>query len=277
WSTDGSALDDHYKFALHLDPRTADTDGDGLPDCQEVRDRNLTRCAATWPGPFDGGVGTAADRADTDRDGLADGAELAGVPVHLPSGAVRSERIDPLRADSDGDGLPDGAELRLGGDPLALDTDGDGCKDSADANPGGRADLLPGFKSLRWDGPSAHVRLVVAVAGAQWSLPANGTLTLASGENRTLDDLPVAPAEPTCGLSPLAPWAEVQVLGHQLDGTPRSLDFGLAGAAAAHLNVRTGQLARNADGTGPLARLVLAGPDGVLVLAPLAARPVQGT
>jgi hypothetical protein len=197
--------------------------------------------------------------------------------VRLPDGTARVTRTDPLRSDSDRDGLPDGAELRVGGDPLDGDTDRDGCRDGVDPNPAGRADLLPGFQSLLWRGGAAHVRFVVAIAGAQWTLPAEGDLAMGSGENRTLGRIAMAPAEPACGLSPLAPWTDVQVLGHQVDGSPRSLDLGLPDGVAARINVRTGQLARNADGTGALASLVLSGADATLVLAPLSTAPIQGT
>ena len=55
-----------------------DSDGDGLPDGEEVE------------------RGTSPTAGDSDADGLADGAE------------VRFLATDPLRADTDADGLPDG-------------------------------------------------------------------------------------------------------------------------------------------------------------------------
>lgn len=78
-----------------------DTDGDGLPDDEEV------------------GLGTGINDPDTDLDGLPDGAE---VDVH---------GSDPFDPDTDDDGLLDGFEADNGFDPLtpgqeSLDSDGDG-------------------------------------------------------------------------------------------------------------------------------------------------------
>lgn len=63
------------------------------------------------------GVGTSPVLADTDGDGLDDGAEFeAGT--------------DPLNPDTDGDGLDDGAEIANNANPLKSDTDGDGMPDA---------------------------------------------------------------------------------------------------------------------------------------------------
>ena len=62
------------------------------------------------------GLGTDPESADTDGDGLDDGAEL-------------DLGTNPLVADTDGDGLSDGEECNLGTDPLSTDTDGDGLPD----------------------------------------------------------------------------------------------------------------------------------------------------
>lgn len=66
-------------------PRSADTDSDGLDDGREES------------------LGTDPLNPDSDGDGIRDGAEIAGSPSS-----------DPLRLDTDGDGTPDAAELRLG-------------------------------------------------------------------------------------------------------------------------------------------------------------------
>ncbi len=75
-----------------------DSDGDGLPDAQELA------------------FGTDPQKADTDGDGINDKAEI-------------DLRTDPTKADTDGDGLSDGEEARLGTDPLKMDTDGDKLSD----------------------------------------------------------------------------------------------------------------------------------------------------
>ena len=83
----------------------SDTDADGLNNALEAT------------------LGTSPTDADTDDDGLTDGAE---VQVH---------GTDPLLADSDGDTLRDGDELSDGTDPTLADTDGDGVDDDLDLYP----------------------------------------------------------------------------------------------------------------------------------------------
>ena len=70
----------------------ADTDGDGLNDGAEAT------------------AGTNPLNADSDGDGLSDGAEIA------------THSTDPLDADSDGDEASDGAEITAGTDPNDADS-----------------------------------------------------------------------------------------------------------------------------------------------------------
>lgn len=136
WSTGGAT----YRFPP-LDPRTPDSDGDGLADAEEV-----SRFAQAL----------RPDLKDTDSDGLADGEEAA----YWDGRAAREpERADALCAtcsvlggepnvanpDADGDGLGDGDELRPAqqptsprsllhapfpaSDPSKADSDGDGLPD----------------------------------------------------------------------------------------------------------------------------------------------------
>jgi alpha-tubulin suppressor-like RCC1 family protein len=83
---------------------TADPDGDGLSTAQERA------------------LGTDPWNADTNGDGIADGA------------AVRSGR-SATNPDMDGDGVPNAVERARGTDPFLADTDGDGVNDGADAFP----------------------------------------------------------------------------------------------------------------------------------------------
>lgn len=95
-----------YHFGTGSSPIVADTDGDGLDDGAEAA------------------AGTSARCADTDLDGLNDAWEVAN-------------GLDPLSADGENgaDGDPDGdllsnaRELDLGTDPVVADTDGDGLCD----------------------------------------------------------------------------------------------------------------------------------------------------
>lgn len=78
-----------------------DSDRDGLIDALETD------------------LGTAADRADTDADGISDGYEIARL------------RTDPTSGDTDRDQVPDSMEQALGTDPTSADTDRDGRLDGA--------------------------------------------------------------------------------------------------------------------------------------------------
>jgi hypothetical protein len=81
----------------------SDVDGDGLTALEEFE------------------AGTSVTDADSDGDGLADGAER------------REHDTDPLNRDTDDDGLADGAELDAhGSDPLDADTDEDGLQDGVE-------------------------------------------------------------------------------------------------------------------------------------------------
>ncbi len=94
--SDGDDLDDHWERAVFGDlaqDGTGDADGDGLTDAGEHE-------ALTDP-----------NAADTDADGLNDGAE------------VNDWQTDPLVADTDGDRRVDGEEVN--GDPMTDPLDGD--------------------------------------------------------------------------------------------------------------------------------------------------------
>jgi len=119
-----------------------DSDNDGIEDEQE---QSAEFC-------------TAWDDADTDDDGILDGAEDAN-----QNGEVDAGETDPCNLDSDGDGIQDGTELgytdaMISADtdtaifqedmdpatttnPRSADTDGDGLSDgSEDINANGRVD-----------------------------------------------------------------------------------------------------------------------------------------
>lgn len=92
--SDGDGIPDDQEIALGLDPNNpadalADDDNDGLTNRQELVD-----------------YGTDFRAADTDGDGLVDGREVLEVGT------------SPLLFDTDGDGLSDGLELRTGSNPL---------------------------------------------------------------------------------------------------------------------------------------------------------------
>lgn len=90
----------------NTDPRTPDTDNDGLTDYDEIF----------------GTAGFMTDplNSDTDGDGMGDGWEV-------------DNGLDPLTDDSagdpDGDGVPNGDEFDAGTDPFSSDSDSDGMPD----------------------------------------------------------------------------------------------------------------------------------------------------
>lgn len=94
------------------DSAQIDSDGDGILDVDE------TAIYGTNPGS-----------ADSDLDGVSDGAELAAGtnPLVADSGAA---------VDSDGDGLSDADEAAFGTDPGIADSDGDGWLDGDEVNVG---------------------------------------------------------------------------------------------------------------------------------------------
>jgi hypothetical protein len=121
--TDEGSVDDGDELAQGTDPlnpaddtRGRDSDGDGLLD-------DLERL-----------LGTDPNAADTDADGIEDGAEIAaGDPLRYEP----ELEPNPLDADTDDDGLLDGVERRGTGvlsdfgptSPLLADTDADGLPD----------------------------------------------------------------------------------------------------------------------------------------------------
>jgi hypothetical protein len=124
-----NAMDDEGEGS---DSKSWDTDGDGLADSVEDKNRN---------GIWEAFLGeTSAYLKDSDMDGLTDYHE-----IHGDSFYEVGVDTDPLTSDTDGDGLDDGEEDSNGNglweiylgetSPLSSDTDEDGFIDSSDTCP----------------------------------------------------------------------------------------------------------------------------------------------
>ncbi|WP_254546204.1 helix-turn-helix transcriptional regulator [Halomarina pelagica] len=148
---DGDGLTNRAEVQGAANPLARDTDGDGLPDGNEVNvhSTNVTNEDTDGDGLSDSvevakppnGYGTNPNKVDSDRDGIPDGQEVTKYGTSpsnpdtdgdgLPDGQeVEDTKTDPNKADTDGDGLPDGKEVTIHGtDPNKADTDGDGLND----------------------------------------------------------------------------------------------------------------------------------------------------
>lgn len=134
------------EFAFGADPRSPDTDEDGIADDDEVTGKNTNYGnTAFFPG-LDGS--TNPNDEDTDGDGLLDGQEQDGAAT-VGGKSVTFDPTDPNGGDTDHDGLTDLAELRgvqVDSDgtertfpptnPAVSDTDGDSYEDGLEVAAG---------------------------------------------------------------------------------------------------------------------------------------------
>jgi hypothetical protein len=170
-------LDEEFVFGT--DPNLDDTDGDGIPDYQEL---GLISEAATMVEKYLSDFGTLEidtcvslfnDRlaeltgsigyetyielqldendprhcnpldSDTDDDGLPDGVEVIdGWLLGYPATDAPRVYSNPFSDDSDGDSLLDNEERSLRSNPLNTDTDGDSATDDAEVNSAVERSLL---------------------------------------------------------------------------------------------------------------------------------------
>ncbi len=115
---DGDGLYAPQEQAFGSSDASADTDGDGLLDAEEV--------AATYRIPPSCAESNGGWNVDITRTRLSDG---GGYPTSFRAYS------NPALADADGDGLNDAAERTAGTNPLSRDTDRDGLADNVDPRP----------------------------------------------------------------------------------------------------------------------------------------------
>lgn len=145
--SDNDGISNGDEKRLGLDPRRADSDGDGLSDYEEMNIyfTDPKRADSDNDGLLDGEeikFKSSPIKADTDGDGLMDFEEFVrgSNPLDIDSDKdglldgdeVKKYNSDPAKADADGDGLKDGEEVKMGTDPRRFDTDGDGLSDGTE-------------------------------------------------------------------------------------------------------------------------------------------------
>lgn len=152
-----------FLFGENSDPLSADSDGDGLNDGAEAA------------------IGTSPSKEDTDGDGLPDGWE-----VQYGLDPLSAERDDGDAGDPDGDGLDNLNEYELGTNPNLADTDGDGLFDGEEA-------VCVSFASpLPWLEIAALTNLTGAITNSysgcvSVALPAPVTIQQETVTNITID------------------------------------------------------------------------------------------
>ncbi|MDH5517729.1 MAG: hypothetical protein OEY36_07910 [Gammaproteobacteria bacterium] len=158
--SDGDGLVDvEEEFTLLTNKNLADTDGDGLSDsfelarvsdilidtagltldlrgCVTAYNERITALNNSAYDVYKLSAGSASKcdplLADTDADGVNDGAELTGWTAGFPTGSTVLIPSNPFVKDTDGDGLQDNDEKVKSGNALAVDTDLDGMNDGAE-------------------------------------------------------------------------------------------------------------------------------------------------
>ncbi|MEK6975018.1 MAG: hypothetical protein AABY18_01585 [Candidatus Thermoplasmatota archaeon] len=307
--TDGDGLSDFDEYFLRTDPRAKDTDRDGLTDCQErVHTVALVCEDFAYDGDYDGGYGTNPTRADSDPgpvrfhnregvfvdetgtlpgghvewgDGVSDGDEVLGYVVELAAGRTRTVTTDPRARDTDRDGLEDGEEAWLySSDPLVEDTDGDSCLDGQDPVPSETELFVLGLRTflLKVDKDASGSDLLLSgqLVGQSFVLPPSGSIAVQREVVTDISNLdPPAMRARQCPLTPLHPWARIQIDAEDPDaGATQDIDiisshgFPAGSIPVLEWNVLTGEFRWESTKVTVQTPISLEGAEGRLVLEP---------
>jgi outer membrane protein OmpA-like peptidoglycan-associated protein len=149
--TDGDGLNDFVEVKAYLsDPLKVDSDVDNLTDFEEATYFNSSPIKKDTDGDGllddeEAARKTNARALDTDEDGVADAEEVYTYYTNptnpdtdgdglIDADEVRKHGTSPLKDDTDGDGLTDGSEVvEYGSHPLLQDSDGDCLRDGEEA------------------------------------------------------------------------------------------------------------------------------------------------
>ena len=129
--SDGDGLTNAQEDALGTGRNTADTDGDGVNDGAEVGNV-VTPADSDGDGAIDA---LESSLVDSDGDGVSNPADAANGNPCVPN----ANSTPCLALDNDGDGLTNGQEDLIGTDRHVVDSDGDGTNDGTEV--GGNANL----------------------------------------------------------------------------------------------------------------------------------------
>jgi len=127
--SDFDGLNDSEEYRIGFNPRSCDTNGDGISDYDEAHEKSSSRGESAGASPK---VASSTSTRGTDDDGLSDETETTGRYITFTSSTgTHSIHVtsDPLLADTDFDGLNDSKEYNRGSNPRAVDTDSDGLND----------------------------------------------------------------------------------------------------------------------------------------------------
>ncbi|MDY6050432.1 MAG: Rib/alpha-like domain-containing protein [Corynebacterium sp.] len=211
---DGDGVNNFDELAAGLNPRNADSDGDGTPDGEEDTDRDgrSNREESYIPKGADGKDKEVPTDAET---GLG---KVPADNVNIMDDSGETDRnnngtADLIEGDTDGDGIPDSEDPDIDGDgvnnedekaagldPYKKDTDGDGIDDGAEDNDGdgisnrdesdtdGDGNPLNDGKDRVWDVTITDIN-------------GNGIADLVDANLDTTNDANYAPLQPRVGQS----------------------------------------------------------------------------